>query len=139
MSAKRKLTANESDGPVSVAALCRAVVRCLGVDGVSVTGTNGLAAHEPLCASDDLSAQLEELQCTTGEGPGAEDLAFAASRRRGRQRHQRRARPRPWRAALHGLPHPARRRPTSSDCEGAAVPSSTGHEPLLSCEEHQWT
>jgi hypothetical protein len=59
-------------------ALCRAAVRCLGVDGASVIATTGLMAHEPLFASDGLSAQLEELQFTTGEGPGAKDFAFGA-------------------------------------------------------------
>jgi ANTAR domain len=74
----RIAAAHEGDGPVSVAALCRAAVRCLGVDGASVIATSGLVAREPLFASDGLSAQLEELQFTTGEGPGAEDFAFGA-------------------------------------------------------------
>ncbi len=70
--------AHEGDGPVSVAALCRAAVPCLGVDGASVIATSGMVAREPLFASDGLSAQLEELQYTTGEGPGAQDLEFGA-------------------------------------------------------------
>ncbi len=70
--------AHEGDGPVSVAALCRAAVPCLGVDGASVIATSGMVAREPLFASDGLSAQLEELQFTTGEGPGAQDLEFGA-------------------------------------------------------------
>ena len=70
--------AHEGDGPISVAALCRAVVPCLGVDGASVIATSGMVAREPLFASDELSAQLEELQFTTGEGPGAQDLEFGA-------------------------------------------------------------
>jgi hypothetical protein len=74
----RIAAAHEGDGPVSVAALCRAAVSCLAVDGVSVMATSGMVAREPLFASDRLSAQLEELQFTTGEGPGAEDLAFGA-------------------------------------------------------------
>ena len=63
--------AHEGDGPVSVAAVCRAAVRRLAVDGASVTATSDLIAREPLFASDQLSAQLEELQFTTGEGPAA--------------------------------------------------------------------
>ena len=55
---------------MSVAALCRAAVRSLRVDGAGVIATSGLMAREPLFASDGLSAQLEELQFTTGEGPG---------------------------------------------------------------------
>jgi hypothetical protein len=74
----RITAAHEGDGPVSVAALGRAAVRCLGVDGASVIVTSGLVAHEPLFASDGLSAQLDELQFTTGEGPGAQDLEFGA-------------------------------------------------------------
>ncbi len=74
----RIAAAHEGDGPVSVSALCRAAVRWLGVDGAGVTLTSGLVAHEPLFASDALSARLEELQFTTGEGPGAEDFAFGS-------------------------------------------------------------
>jgi hypothetical protein len=74
----RIAAAHEGDGPVSIPALCRAAVRCLGVDGAGVTATSGLVAHEPLFASDALSARLEELQFTTGEGPGAEDFAFGS-------------------------------------------------------------
>lgn len=74
----RIAAAHKGDGPVSVAALCRAAVRCLGVDGAGVTATSGLVAHEPLFASDALSARLEELQFTTGEGPDAEDFAFGS-------------------------------------------------------------
>src|ERR1700689_5169637 len=68
--------AHDGDGPVSVTALCRAAVRCLGVDGASVIVTSGLLVREPLGASDGLSAQLEELQFTTGDGPEGEDFAF---------------------------------------------------------------
>lgn len=74
----RIAAAHDGDGPVSVAALCRAAVRSLGIDGASVTATGGLVAREPLSASDALSAWLEELQFTMGEGPGAEDFAFGA-------------------------------------------------------------
>jgi ANTAR domain len=63
--------AHEGDGPVSVAAVCRAAVRWLAVDGASVTAASGSLAREPLFASDELSARLEELQFTMGEGPGA--------------------------------------------------------------------
>jgi ANTAR domain len=74
----RIAAAHEGDGPVSVAALCRAAVRWLGVDGAGVTMTSGPVAHEPLYASDALSARLEELQFTMGEGPAAEDFAFGS-------------------------------------------------------------
>ena len=74
----RIAAAHEDHEPVSVAALCRAAVRCRGVDGAGVTATSGLVAHEPLFASDALSARLEELQFTMGEGPGAEDFEFGS-------------------------------------------------------------
>ena len=63
---------------MSVAALCRAAVRSLRVDGAGVTMTSGLVAHEPLYASDALSTRLEELQFTMGEGPAVEDFAFGS-------------------------------------------------------------
>jgi ANTAR domain len=70
--------AHEGDGPVSVAAVCRAAVRRLGIDGASVTAMSGLMAREPLFASDQLSARLEELQFTTGEGPATADFRFGS-------------------------------------------------------------
>jgi hypothetical protein len=70
--------AHEGDGPVSVAAVCRAAVRRLGIDGASVTAMSGLMAREPLFASDQLSARLEELQFTTGEGPAAADFRLGS-------------------------------------------------------------
>jgi len=66
--------AHRGDGPVSVAAVCNAAVLRLGVDGASVTVMSGLLVGEPLFASDGLSALLEELQFTAGEGPGAEEF-----------------------------------------------------------------
>jgi hypothetical protein len=70
--------AREGDAPVSLAALCLAAARLLGVDGASVTALGGPAVREPLAATDELSARLEELLLTTGEGPGTEDFMFGA-------------------------------------------------------------
>jgi hypothetical protein len=70
--------AHEGDAPVSVAAVCTAAVRHLGVDGASVTAMSGPELREPLFASDELSALLEELQFTTGEGPGADEGRLGA-------------------------------------------------------------
>jgi hypothetical protein len=53
--------AHDGDMPVPVAALCHAAALRLGVDGASVTAMSGPVVREPVCASDDLSAQLEEL------------------------------------------------------------------------------
>jgi hypothetical protein len=69
--------AHEGDAPVSLAALCRAAAR-LAVDGASVTAVSGPAVREPLSATDELSARLEELLFRTGEGPGAEDFMFGS-------------------------------------------------------------
>ena len=70
--------AREGGAPVSLAALCRAAAGSLGVDGASVTALGGPAVREPLAATDALSAGLEELLLTTGEGPGADDLMFGS-------------------------------------------------------------
>jgi hypothetical protein len=70
--------AHRGDGPVSVAAVCDAAAVRLGVDGASVTAMSGPDSREPLFASDELSALLEELQFTTGEGPAAEDFRLGA-------------------------------------------------------------
>jgi hypothetical protein len=64
--------AREGDAPVSLAVLCAAAAGWLGVDGASVTALGGPAVSEPLSATDELSARLEELLFTTGEGPGVE-------------------------------------------------------------------
>ena len=69
--------AREGGAPASLAALCRAAAAGLAVDGAIVTAV-GPALSEPLSATDELSARLEELLLTTGEGPGAEDLMFGS-------------------------------------------------------------
>ena len=70
--------AREGDAPVSLAALCRAAANWLAVDGASVTVVSGPGVREPLSATGELSARLEELLFTTGEGPGAEDFMFGS-------------------------------------------------------------
>jgi hypothetical protein len=70
--------AHQGSGPVPVAAVGRAAVRWLGVDGASVTAITDLIAREPLFASDELSARLEELQFTTGEGPSAGNFGLGS-------------------------------------------------------------
>ena len=70
--------AHEGDAPVSIAALCRAAVLRLGVDGASVTAASGPVARQPVGASDEVSARLEEFQFTMGEGPGADDFRLGS-------------------------------------------------------------
>jgi ANTAR domain len=74
----RIAAAKEGEGPASVAALCQAAARWLGIDGASVTAVSAQGAREPLSASDEVSARLEELLFTTGEGPGEEDSGFGS-------------------------------------------------------------
>jgi ANTAR domain len=74
----RIAAACEGDAPVSLAALCAGAADLLAVDGASVTAVGGPSVLEPLSATDELSARLEELLLTTGEGPGAEDFMFGA-------------------------------------------------------------
>jgi hypothetical protein len=70
--------AHDGDAPVSMAALCRTAVLRLGVDGASVTAVSGPVAREPVCASDEVSARLEEFQFTMGEGPGADEFRLGS-------------------------------------------------------------
>jgi hypothetical protein len=70
--------AHDVDAPVSIATLCRAAVLRLGVDGASVTAVSGPVAREPVFASDEVSARLEEFQFTTGEGPDADDFRLGS-------------------------------------------------------------
>jgi hypothetical protein len=70
--------AHTGELPVTVAAVCNAAAVRLGVDGASVTAVSGVLAREPLFASDELSAQLEELQFTMGEGPAVGDFRLGA-------------------------------------------------------------
>jgi hypothetical protein len=72
------VAAHDGDAPVPVAALCRAAALRLGVDGASVTAMSGPVTRELICASDEVSARLEELQFTMGEGPGADDFGLGS-------------------------------------------------------------
>lgn len=69
---------HQNGSPPSIAVLCRAAVTALGVDGASVMALTGGGAREPLCASDRVSARLEELQSTIGEGPGTDELGLGS-------------------------------------------------------------
>ncbi|MGH3625446.1 MAG: ANTAR domain-containing protein, partial [Sciscionella sp.] len=64
--------------PVSIAALGRAAAARLGVDGASVTAMTGSEVHEPVFATDDVSAAMEELQFTLGEGPCVDAFGFGS-------------------------------------------------------------
>jgi hypothetical protein len=54
---------------VSVVDVCTAAVAALPVGGAGVSAMSRAAPSHPLCSTDDISEQLEELQLTLGEGP----------------------------------------------------------------------
>lgn len=62
-------------GPVAVSDVCAEVISATGVDGTAVTATLSAAPRETLYASDQISADLEELMFTLGEGPGVDAVA----------------------------------------------------------------
>jgi hypothetical protein len=54
---------------VSVVDVCAAAVVALPVGGAGLSAMSRTTASHPLCSTDDISEQLEELQLTLGEGP----------------------------------------------------------------------
>ncbi|WP_329275651.1 ANTAR domain-containing protein [Streptomyces sp. NBC_01451] len=54
---------------VGVADVCSAAVATLPVGGAGLSAMSRTAPSHPLCSTDDISEQLEELQLTLGEGP----------------------------------------------------------------------
>jgi hypothetical protein len=54
---------------VGVVDVCTAAVTALPVGGAGLSAMSRTAASHPLCSTDDISEQLEELQLTLGEGP----------------------------------------------------------------------
>ncbi|WP_327357643.1 GAF and ANTAR domain-containing protein [Streptomyces sp. NBC_01304] len=61
--------AAQRGGRVGVMDVCTAAVVALPVSGAGVSAMSKSAASYPLCSTDDISEQLEELQLTLGEGP----------------------------------------------------------------------
>ncbi|MFC9844017.1 ANTAR domain-containing protein [Streptomyces sp. NPDC060223] len=54
---------------VGVVDVCNAAVIALPVGGAGLSAMSRTAASHPLCSTDAISEQLEELQLTLGEGP----------------------------------------------------------------------
>jgi hypothetical protein len=54
---------------IGVLDVCTAAVAALPVGGAGLSAMSRTAASHPLCSTDDISEQLEELQLTLGEGP----------------------------------------------------------------------
>ncbi|MFI1105647.1 ANTAR domain-containing protein [Streptomyces melanogenes] len=66
-------------GRVGVVDVCTAAVAALPVDGAGLTAMSQTAASHPLCSTDDISEQLEELQLTLGEGPCVDAFTHSAA------------------------------------------------------------
>ncbi|WP_327183588.1 ANTAR domain-containing protein [Streptomyces sp. NBC_01334] len=60
---------------VGVVDVCTAAVAALPVGGAGLSAMSRTAPSHPLCSTDDISARLEELQLTLGEGPCVEAFA----------------------------------------------------------------
>ncbi|MEY9874446.1 hypothetical protein ABH931_003946 [Streptacidiphilus sp. MAP12-33] len=54
---------------IAVVDVCTAAVAALPVGGAGLSAMSPTVASYPLCSTDDISEQLEELQLTLGEGP----------------------------------------------------------------------
>ena len=55
--------------------ICRACVGSMSIDGAALCLIGRNSQIEPVCSSDDPTAQLEELQVTLGEGPVFDSIA----------------------------------------------------------------
>src|SRR4051794_22591626 len=82
---------DDGESPVRIATICRRGAKLLRVDGVSVGLVTSTGDRSSLCATDEISAHIEDLQLSLGEGPcidawsnrapvRAPDLAGAAGR-----------------------------------------------------------
>ena len=60
---------------VAVVDVCTAAVAALPIGGAGVSAMSHSVASYPLCSTDDVSEQLEELQLTLGEGPCVDAFA----------------------------------------------------------------
>ncbi|MFD9483299.1 ANTAR domain-containing protein [Streptomyces sp. NPDC059991] len=59
--------------------VCTAAVASLPVGGAGVSAMYRTAASHPLCSTDDISEQLEELQLALGEGPCVDAFTHGAA------------------------------------------------------------
>ncbi|MGC4982900.1 hypothetical protein ACLQ18_20055 [Streptomyces sp. DT193] len=79
---------------IGVVDVCTAAVAALPVGGAGLSAMSRTVASHPLCSTDDISEQLEELQLSLGKGPCVDaflhgsavltpDLGFAEIRGKG--------------------------------------------------------
>lgn len=64
---------------VGVLDVCTAAVAALPVGGAGVSAMSDSAASHPLCSTDGVSEELEELQLTLGEGPCIDAFALGVA------------------------------------------------------------
>lgn len=64
-----------SSAPDAPLAVCRACVAWLPVTGASLTVMAGPDRQEPVCATDDVSARIDELQFSLADGPCVESFS----------------------------------------------------------------
>jgi hypothetical protein len=60
---------DDEASPVHIVSLCRRGAEQLNVDGVSVGLVTPTGYRSSLCATDEISARIEDLQVSLGEGP----------------------------------------------------------------------
>jgi hypothetical protein len=65
--------------PVGVVDVCTAAVEALPVGGAGISAMSPTVAGYPLCSTDSISEQVEELQLTLGEGPCVDAFAGGAA------------------------------------------------------------
>lgn len=65
--------------PVGLLDVCTAAVAALPVGGAGVSAMSRDRASHPLCSTDSVSQQLEELQLTLGEGPCVDAFVLGTS------------------------------------------------------------
>ncbi|WP_055700259.1 ANTAR domain-containing protein [Streptomyces silaceus] len=66
-------------GRVGVVDVCTAAVAALPVGGAGMSAMSPATASHPLCGTDEISEQLEELQLTLGEGPCVDAFTYGSA------------------------------------------------------------
>ncbi|MFD9041628.1 ANTAR domain-containing protein [Streptomyces bottropensis] len=64
---------------VGVVDVCTAAVAALPVGGAGLSAMSRTTVSHPLCSTDDISEQLEELQLTLGEGPCVDAFTYGSA------------------------------------------------------------
>jgi hypothetical protein len=69
-----------ASGPVAQAPtkICEVCVQLLGVTGAGISMVNGAGVRSMICATNDVSARVEDLQFTLGEGPCVDAVSIGS-------------------------------------------------------------